>query len=183
MDQTDEKLRVYTFIVLALLLVFSIMKFLFTGKLDSFSLILILATVVLMLILVRISDLSSVNILNNINASFERRLNQTDKRVEETKAELDETKDRVEKLFLATMSTPMYNNLKKLATPPFGDYIMQTGLKRELYHLRDIGYVLITQQCKGSISEIPQVGEDLSIYVTVTDSGKEFIEEKDKIFK
>ncbi|PZN85182.1 MAG: hypothetical protein DM484_01715 [Candidatus Methylumidiphilus alinenensis] len=65
----------------------------------------------------------------------------------------------------------MYFNLEKLAaTDPFGKYEKTKGLERELYHLRDIGYVDIE-----SIKAIPESGDDLSKYVKITDTGKAFV--------
>lgn len=190
MDKTDEKLRIYTFIILIFILIALISKF-FLGESDSSLLPFILAIVILMVLLLKISDLKSFNLFgSNFKADFQEQLDQTNKQVEETKAKvketgikIDETRDRVEKLFLATMASPMYYNLRKLANPPFGKYVLQSALKRELYHLRDIGYISISLKCEGSISEIPPEGEDLSIYVTITESGKEFIEEREKIAK
>jgi hypothetical protein len=50
--------------------------------------------------------------------------------------ELDEANDKIQKLFLATMAPPMFENLKKLTQNSFGEYTMSSGLERELYHLR-----------------------------------------------
>lgn len=105
------------------------------------------------------------------------------KQVVENSNKIDETKESVDKLFLATMSGPMYNNLKKLDNPPFGNYKMDNGLKRELYYLRDVGYISITSQSEGSITKIPFEGNNLSIYVTVTDIGKDFIRLRKNIKK
>jgi hypothetical protein len=101
--------------------------------------------------------------------------------VKETGVKVDETKDQIEKLFLLTMSKPMYHNLQKLANPPFGGYFMESALKRELYHLRNIGYIQISSKSEGSISKIPERDTDLSLYVSVTDTGKEFINNRGNI--
>ena len=77
--------------------------------------------------------------------------------------------DLTARLFLTTMSGPMYGNLEKLCDG-FGPYAWSGGLERELYHLRDIGYVDV-----GSIREIPKQGQNLSEHVRVTDAGKEFV--------
>ena len=79
--------------------------------------------------------------------------------------------EKVSKLFLITMAAPMYNNLKKINSGKFGKYEVSKGLERELYHLRDIGYVNID-----SIQAIPKNGEDLSHYVRITDAGKIFVQ-------
>lgn len=79
----------------------------------------------------------------------------------------------ITKQFLMSMSEPMYFNLKKLADGQFGDYHMEpgSGLQRELYHLRDIGYIEVK-----SIRNIPVSGTKLGNHVTVTPIGKKFVE-------
>lgn len=84
---------------------------------------------------------------------------------------LDETNERITELFLLTMAPPMYENLRKIASGTFGPYEMTWGLERELYHLRDIGYVSVN-----SIRNIPRRGQNLSDHVTITESGKLFVE-------
>jgi hypothetical protein len=186
MNKSDEKLKIVVFIILIFLEVFFAWKVFVNGS-DSLDLMLIFGTAFLMLLLVKISDLKSIDFFGN-KAEFQNQLNETKKQVEETKDKLketnskvNETKDKVEKLFLSTMSGPMYHNLRKLSDPPFGRYFMTNGLKRELYHLRDIGYIVISSKSQGAISKIPQEGEDLSIYVNVTDVGKEFIKQREII--
>lgn len=58
----------------------------------------------------------------------------------------------------------------------FGPFEMSGGLKRELYHLRDIGYVDVV-----SVGGIPQRGEDLSQHVRVTDAGRDFVRLRESI--
>jgi hypothetical protein len=176
MDNSDEKLKKTLFIILILIEILFVLK-LFMGGSDSFYLVLIFGTAILMLLLVKISDIKSFDFLGgNFRAEFQNQL-------DETKKQVDETKDKVEKLFLSTMSGPMYHNLRKLANPPFGAYYMTDGLKKELYHLRDIGYISIPPNGLGSISKIPQKGEDLSMYVNVTNFGEEFIKQRETIEK
>jgi hypothetical protein len=47
---------------------------------------------------------------------------------------------------------------------------MNDDLKRELYHLRDIGYITVK-----AIRKIPENGTNLSDYVKITDTGKLFV--------
>lgn len=82
---------------------------------------------------------------------------------------VDDISNLTARLFLTTMSKPMYGNLTKLCDG-FGSYVKNGGLKRELYHLRDIGYVDIE-----SIGGIPIEGRQLSDYVTVTEAGRGFV--------
>lgn len=86
-------------------------------------------------------------------------------------ARMDQISELVAKLFLTTMSKEMFKNLEKLAdSNGFGPYEMKKGFERELYHLRDIGYVRVQ-----SIGAIPKKGKNLSEYVNVTDPGKDFV--------
>jgi hypothetical protein len=70
----------------------------------------------------------------------------------------------------------MYVNLKKLASGNFGQYEISKGLERELYHLRDIGYIKVT-----SIKAIPKSGENLSDHIEVTETGKMFVELRESV--
>ncbi len=99
-------------------------------------------------------------------------------RIENVEKELGFTNEKIAQLFLATMAEPMYNNLKKIYSGSFGKYKMGRGLERELYHLRDIGYVEIE-----SIKSIPEHGNNLSDYVKITNTGKEFIQLRELITK
>ena len=83
---------------------------------------------------------------------------------------LDDVNEKIGKLFLATMAPAMFENLKKLSEGNFGKYEMSTGLERELYHLRDIGYIEV-----GSIKAIPKSGVNLSDYVVVKPAGRDFV--------
>ncbi|MGB5631506.1 MAG: hypothetical protein WBM86_01845 [Waterburya sp.] len=63
------------------------------------------------------------------------------KEVKGVRKELSEINEKASDLFLTTMSPNMYFNLRKLNSGNFGHYVKNQGLKRELYHLRDIGYI------------------------------------------
>lgn len=84
---------------------------------------------------------------------------------------LEETNERISELFLTTMAPLMYENLKKLVSGHFGEYQMSKGLERELYHLRDIGYIDVP-----SIKAIPKNGTDLTEHVKITSTGRQFVE-------
>jgi hypothetical protein len=84
--------------------------------------------------------------------------------------------DAISSLFLSTMSGPIYSNLKKLASGNFGSYEMGDALIRELYHLRDIGYITVN-----SIRSVPSKGDNLSEYVKVTSIGKRFVELREQV--
>lgn len=81
------------------------------------------------------------------------------------------TKSRTDKLVLLSMSKAMYEHLKKFSAGNFGSYEMSDVLERELYHLKDTGYIEV-----GRVRDIPYEGNNLSDYVKITDYGKQFIE-------
>lgn len=92
---------------------------------------------------------------------------------------LDETNERISRLFLITMSEDMYYNLKKLTrSEGFGPYEMCGGLERELFHLRDIGYIEVPY-----IMRIPKSGGNLSDHVKVTEAGRQFVELREGIIR
>lgn len=92
------------------------------------------------------------------------------KEVQDVARGLGDLNARVSELFLTTMSSAMYYNLQKLASNSFGRFQMPQGLRRELYHLRDIGYIAVD-----SISSLPSEGLNLSDYVRVTETGRRFV--------
>lgn len=69
----------------------------------------------------------------------------------------DEIGKKVTQLFLVTMSPAMFANLEKIASGHFGSFQKSRGLERELYHLRDIGYIEVP-----SVRGLPREGPDLS---------------------
>jgi hypothetical protein len=100
--------------------------------------------------------------------------------VRQVKNEVSELNERVSKQFLTAMNPNMYNNLYKLAHPPFGRFELyeSSGLERELYFLRDIGYIDVK-----SIREIKKIGkgDDLSEYVKITEAGKKFVDLRESL--
>jgi DNA-binding PadR family transcriptional regulator len=95
--------------------------------------------------------------------------------------QLRKTNARIDTLFFYTMSGPMYDNLKKLADGNFMEYEMSDGLKRELYHLRDTGFIEITDRSQRSIRKIPSRGDNLQQYVRVTEVGRKFVDTRRKL--
>jgi hypothetical protein len=82
------------------------------------------------------------------------------------------TKSRVDKLFILTMPESMYKTLQKINSGSYGNYDLSAKLERELYFLRDIGYIDDIEE----IRDIPYKGNNLSNYVKITSAGKQFIE-------
>lgn len=134
----------------------------------SYGLIIAIIIIALLLILSpRVFDIESIKW-----GEFQTELKKIEKK-------LDDTDLRINTLFMMTMSRPMYRNLRKLESGIFGPYKMSEGLKRELYHLRDIGYIEVH-----SIREIEDrypEGENLSIHVEITKAGREFVKLREKI--
>ena len=96
-------------------------------------------------------------------------------KIDTVEKEVTDVNENVSRLFLITMAEPMFENLKKIKTGNFREYNFRSGLERELYHLRDIGYIDIE-----SIQAIPKEGEYLSQYVKITEAGKEFVQLREK---
>ncbi|NMG08258.1 hypothetical protein [Brasilonema sp. UFV-L1] len=94
-----------------------------------------------------------------------------DSKINSIGKKISTTKTRTDKLILLSIPKSMFETLKKLAAGSFGSYEMSDALERELYHLKDIGYVEV-----GRIRDIPYKDNNLSDYVIVTDDGKQFIE-------
>lgn len=96
------------------------------------------------------------------------------RKVEQVDEELRRTQQRLDRLFLLTMSDTMYYNLDKLARHDFPKFKLGPGLQRELNHLRDIGYIKLRQD--ETLTDLPKEGSYLSQYIEVTERGCEFIE-------
>ncbi|MDB5151107.1 MAG: hypothetical protein JWQ57_5127 [Mucilaginibacter sp.] len=99
-------------------------------------------------------------------------------KVEEVKNDLENTNQKISRLFITTMGINLYANLKKIKDGNFGPFQKSEGLKRELYYLRDMGYIEVP-----SISGIPGSGLNLSEHLAITPLGKEFVELREEILK
>jgi hypothetical protein len=100
-------------------------------------------------------------------------------RQETAESRITEAEKKVDRIFAYTMSDSMFLNLKKLSTGEFGHFKNSSALRRELRHLRDVGYIT----ARGHISDLPEKGENLSDFVTVTPVGKEFVEFREELEK
>lgn len=98
------------------------------------------------------------------------KLGELGKQLSVVQSQVDEIGKKVTQLFLVTMSPAMFANLEKIASGHFGSFQKSRGLERELYHLRDIGYIEVP-----SVRGLPREGPDLSQHVRVTDAGREFV--------
>jgi hypothetical protein len=99
-----------------------------------------------------------------------------EEKVKDVQKEVSDLSERVAKVFLFAMPDIMYDNLKKLSSGKFGDFEMSLGLERELYHMRDMGYIQVE-----SIKGIPSQGSNLSDHVKITETGQRFVEIRDSV--
>jgi|SRR6516164_9434256 hypothetical protein len=90
--------------------------------------------------------------------------------------EAEEAREKLDRFIFRAMPKPTYANLVKLAGPRFGKYDVTENFKEQLRFLRDSGY--ITLDCY--VSEL-RGGEDLSAHAQVTDLGREFIENRQRL--
>jgi hypothetical protein len=96
--------------------------------------------------------------------------------IQPVKQGINEANEKIEELFLLSMSPEMFFNLKELESGKYGHFRKGEGLDRELRYLRTIGYINID-----SFDAIPEEGEDLSNWVQITDQGKRFVELRKKL--
>lgn len=108
--------------------------------------------------------------LRKANAEFEESKIYTNKR-------LDLLGEKIDELFLHSMSETEYKNLRRIVNSEFcnfKDMKPGSGLDRELRDLRDRGYIRLTKKVS-AIKEIPEHGDNLIEFLTYTDAGKRFV--------
>jgi len=100
--------------------------------------------------------------------------------IRKVNGKVSELSDLVDKQFLTAMGPDMYEKLKKIDAGRFGPFEFGewSGLERELYFLRDIGYIQIN-----SIREVKKIGkgDNLSDFVRITETGRKFVELRESI--
>ena len=165
---TDTQMRWVILIILAFIEIVLIGKYVLTSNAPNSLLVSIVIIAGLTMLSPRVFDLKTLNITKE---GLEADLNSV-------KVRLNDTEEKVRQLFLLSMSGDMYQNLKKIESGSFGRYEMHDGLQRELYYLRDIGYIDVP-----AIRSIPQQGENLSDYVTVKEPGKQFVSLREEMSK
>jgi len=126
---------------------------------------LLLAIVVIATLLFLTPRLDDVIAFTFERGTFESKLSAINKKIATSKA-------RIDKLVLLSMSKSTYGVLKLINSGNFGAYKMTEGLEREIYHLRDLGYIDNVER----IRNIPYEGNNLSEHIKITDAGKQFIE-------
>ncbi|WP_026731246.1 hypothetical protein [Fischerella sp. PCC 9605] len=95
-----------------------------------------------------------------------------DNKINSLNKKITTTKNRVDKLFVLSIPESMYKTLQKINSGNYGNYDLTAKLERELYFLRDVGYIEDMEE----IRDIPYKGSNLSNYVKITGTGKQFIE-------
>lgn len=93
------------------------------------------------------------------------------------KAETDRNSELISRFIFLLMPMGTYRNLRKIASGNFGKFKMPNDMKQQLRYLRDNGF--ITVRC--AVGDLPTEGEQLSDYVDATESGRIFIEIRDKL--
>jgi hypothetical protein len=92
-------------------------------------------------------------------------------KVDEVQDDVSDLNNKVTQLFLHTMSPGMYENLKKIVSGHFGEYVKGAPLDKKLRFLREYGFIEVEV-----IGSIPHEGSNLSDYVSATETGKNFVE-------
>jgi hypothetical protein len=92
-------------------------------------------------------------------------------RQDTAESRIQEAEQKIDRIFAYTMSDAIFLNLKKLSTGRFGQFANSGSLRRELRHLRDIGYITVN----GHIGDLPPQGADLSRFVSITPVGAQFV--------
>ncbi|PMB21563.1 hypothetical protein [Fischerella thermalis] len=135
---------------------------LFSGRSSVLTIAALLFIAILMVFLPRADDVVAL--------TFDR--DKIDNKINSLNKKLSTTKNRADKIFLLTIPESMYKTLQKINSGNYGNYDLTAKLERELYHLRDIGYIEDTKE----IRDIPYEGNNLSNYVKITALGKQYIE-------
>jgi predicted nucleotide-binding protein len=90
---------------------------------------------------------------------------------ESTAVRLHAVERQIDRLFAFSMSDSMFHNLRKIAGGQFGHFFNSEGLRRELRHLRDLGYVAL----HAPVNVLPEEGYELSEHVAITTDGQRFV--------
>src|SRR5262245_46616522 len=94
----------------------------------------------------------AIRALGVLETKIAREINDIRLRQETAESRIKEAEKKVDRIFAYTMSDSMFLNLKKLSTGRFGNFKNSGALRRELRHLRDVGYIM----ARGHISDLPE---------------------------
>ena len=101
--------------------------------------------------------------------------------------EIAETKNKVEELFLMSMSDAAFSNLKKLSDGWDGEYWLdpdlRSGLAGELTHFKLLGYINFTgKDGVFGVGNLPTGNkQNLSQYITLSPTGKDYVRSRQAI--
>lgn len=159
------------FIGIATVEVVLLIKFL-TNEPSLELLIPIVVLAVFMGLMPRIEDITSLSLTQE---GIKTELSTIRNELSEAQKTIEENRNRIDNLFIFSMSDVMYENLKKLLNNDFRNYQKTEGLERELQYLRMIDYIAMRDD--HHLREIPVNGENLNLadYIQVTRTGKEFV--------
>jgi hypothetical protein len=115
--------------------------------------------------------------LGTLETKAAKEISEIKSRQDTVDSRIEQAEKRIDRIFAYTMSDPIFVNLKKLSTGAFGHFQTNGGLRRELRHLRDIGYITV----KGHINDLPDDGAELSAFVSVTPVGRQFVTLRDTL--
>ena len=142
-----------------------------SGQTSELIIVAIIAIACLLFLIPRLDDVISLTLERG---KLESKIGAISKKVATNKSKID----KLDKMFLLSMSDAMYKNLKKLNSGNFGAYEMRDALERELYHLRDTGYIEAER-----IRDIPFQGNNLCEHVKVSKFGKQYLEMRESVEK
>jgi hypothetical protein len=97
-------------------------------------------------------------------------------RQETTESRIKEAENKVDRIFAYTMPDSTFLTLKRLSAGKFGAFKITKTLRRELRHLRNLGYITVS----GSISRLPKQGDNLSEFITTMDVARQFVQFREK---
>ena len=169
-EHSKEKIwPVVVFVATVLVLVCLIIKMFLVEDVSTALVTAIAAISGLLIVSPRLFDFAELSISKD---GLVAKIDKVEKKAELVEQVAKSTERKIDQIFANTMSESMYSNLKKLATGSFGQFQNSGGLRRELQHLRDVGYIHMNRH----IGELPIDGNNLSDYVTVTPVGKDFVD-------
>jgi hypothetical protein len=102
--------------------------------------------------------------------------------LEAIKEKTSKNAETIDNMILLSMGEWTYKNLLKINSGNFGKYEKRPhyGLETELYYLRNIGFIELKKDSAPSIHQIPEIGDQLSDYIAITENGKKYISLREK---
>ena len=168
-EETNQRVwPVVVFVATVMVLLCLIIKMFLVTEVSSTLVMAIALICGLLIISPRVSELAELTISKD---GLIAKINDVEQKATTTEHVVKETERKIDQLFANTMSDSMYGNLTKLESGTFGPFANNGGLRRELRHLRDVGYIDLNRH----VGDLPDNGPDLSQFATVTPVGKDFV--------